>query len=187
MASTAWNSWKSIRAQKPWRHPKISKTELAWLAGLLEGEGSFSLQCYRRHRAEKSGGYQAPSIELKMTDRDVVQRAGKLLGGKQRRVRSWLPKKEKRAAWKGSRKRVFIWRVNGLRAVHLMQLLLSFMGKRRAKRIRELIELHEKQGPRGGKGLAPRLRFTNVAISRREFNQKRRERRRRRTLKPRSK
>jgi hypothetical protein len=47
----------------------LSKVDIAWLAGLLEGEGSFM----RGKRKD------APGISLAMTDRDVVERAAKLL------------------------------------------------------------------------------------------------------------
>jgi len=178
--AAAWKSWKSIRDQEPWRQPEIAEVDFAWLAGLLEGEGCFSLQSYRKHPAEKIGGYQVPSIELKMTDRDVVQRAGKLLGGKQGRVRSQLRKEHGK-----DRKPIFIWRVNGHRAVYLMSLLLPFMGKRRSSRIRELITLHKRQGPRGGHGITPSLRFSHVTTSRNEFNAKRRAKRRAKTARSR--
>jgi hypothetical protein len=119
---------------KPWKLPKIGSRDLAWLAGLLEGEASFSLQHYHH------GGslwYLLPSIEVKMTDRDVICRVGGLLGGGQQRVRSFRPKK---ASWK----RVFIWRVNGRRAVHVMKQLLPHMGKRRSKRISQLVADYER-------------------------------------------
>jgi hypothetical protein len=51
--------------------------DLAWLAGLLEGEGSFGLKKYKRKRGGERG---YPIVKVKMTDRDVVERAAVLFG-----------------------------------------------------------------------------------------------------------
>ena len=48
----------------------IRNVDIAWLAELLEGEGSFVM-------SERS-----IAIVVKMTDRDVVERAAALLGGR---------------------------------------------------------------------------------------------------------
>ena len=48
--------------------------DLAWLAGLLEGEGSFL-------KAPPSSP-NCPRISLEMTDKDVVERAASLMNGK---------------------------------------------------------------------------------------------------------
>lgn len=50
-------------------------TDLYWLAGLLEGEGSF-LSVPTRQGAHR---YKTPRIQLCMTDRDVVERAARIL------------------------------------------------------------------------------------------------------------
>lgn len=120
-------------SQNAWKFPKISVRDLAWLAGLLEGEGCFSLQHYIQVGA---GWFALPSIEVKMTDRDVVQRAGYLLGGGQKRIRMIRPQG-------ASKKRSYTWRVNGQRAVYVMSLLLPNMGKRRARRIKQLVGRYE--------------------------------------------
>lgn len=41
-------------------------------------------------------------------------------------------------------KRAHIWRVNGRRAVHVMSLLLPHMGKRRTRRIKQLMLRYER-------------------------------------------
>ena len=87
-----------------------------------------------------------------MADRDVVERAGKLLGGGQTKVRAGHPKTQKRS-------KIYVWRVNGQRAVHVMRLLLPHMGKRRARRIAALIKGYETHlGPKGGFGFVKRHR-----------------------------
>jgi hypothetical protein len=92
----------------------VSPHDARWLAGLLEGEGSFDL-----HR----GRY--PRIRLAMTDRDVVTQAAHLLGA--RRVRVTLRQAPFRAMWHAE--------VSGTGAAEVMAELLPFMGARRSAQI----------------------------------------------------
>ena len=90
-------------------------TDLYWLAGLLEGEGCFTYS---------HGRY--PSIQLSMTDLDIVERAADLLGvtvGKARGKKFSHHKQQ--------------WRCHlyGLRAAEMMRLLRPLMGERRGERI----------------------------------------------------
>lgn len=97
--------------------PEMSRDDLMWLAGLLEGEACFDL-----HR----GKY--PRIRLGMTDRDVVGRAATLLGGK---VRLSLKPRPQAAMWHVE--------VSGAKAVALMRRVLPFMGARRSAKIAEIL------------------------------------------------
>jgi hypothetical protein len=103
--------------------------DLAWLAGLLEGEGSFT---------DSRGSV---SIQVTMTDSDIIERAAAILGVDTRK--SWQPK--------GNRKRVYGCYVLGPRAVGWMMTLYQFFGERRQRRIREIIETWR------GKKYRPRL------------------------------
>ena len=91
----------------------MSRDDLLWLAGLLEGEGSFDL-----HR----GRY--PRVRLGMTDRDVVGRAATLIGG---RVRLSLKPVPAQATWHVE--------VSGTKAVEVMRAILPHMGARRSAKI----------------------------------------------------
>lgn len=53
-------------------HRRFSDIEIAWMAGLLEGEGCFTAEGGQRAR------FRYPRITLGMTDRDVVERASVL-------------------------------------------------------------------------------------------------------------
>lgn len=97
----------------------ISNLDLAWLAGLLEGEGSFLF-------ASPSSYSAAVGVSLQMSDEDVVARASALMGAAYRR---WVSPRN--PAWKP----VFITNVRGRRAVCVMEMVLPFMGKRRSERI----------------------------------------------------
>lgn len=100
----------------------MTKTDLAWLAGLLEGEGCFSLVNTR---------HSTPAVTLRMRDRDVVTRAHRLIGatGRVRPERSSNPRHS--TIWQFG-----IW---GAAAIRLMRRLLPFMGKRRTAKIMALI------------------------------------------------
>lgn len=89
------------------------KFDTLWLAGLLEGEGSFDA-----HR----GRY--PRIRLAMTDRDVVGRAASLMDSK---IRLALHPAPAQATWHAE--------ISGARAASIMREILPYMGTRRSGKI----------------------------------------------------
>jgi len=93
------------------------KLDVLWLAGLLEGEGSFDA-----HR----GKY--PRIRLAMTDRDVVGRAASLMDAK---VRLSLHPAPAKATWHTE--------ISGERAAEIMREILPHMGTRRSGRIADVL------------------------------------------------
>lgn len=95
--------------------------ELAWLAGLLEGDGCFHLS---------QGRY--PLLVLGMTDRDTVERAQEVCGG----VGSIS---ERPAGTKGY-KPMWRWDVCSVDAIAVMMTVYGMMSTRRQARIREVIE-----------------------------------------------
>lgn len=94
-----------------------NRDDLLWLAGLLEGEGSFDA-----HR----GKY--PRIRLAMTDRDVVGRAASLMGSEFRLALHPAPAK---ATWHTE--------LSGEKAAEIMREILPFMGTRRSQRIADVL------------------------------------------------
>lgn len=95
-----------------------SREEVAWLAGLLEGEGYFSI----------SWQYSRPSfgISCKMTDKDVLEEARRIAGGKLYGPRFNGPGK----------KPFWVWQINHRASVrNLLVALRPTMGRRRAARI----------------------------------------------------
>lgn len=57
--------------------------EIAWAAGLLEGEGSFHIV----KPTVKQRGYPYPSIKVRMTDLEPIQRIAALFGNTVRRLK----------------------------------------------------------------------------------------------------
>ena len=97
--------------------PPIAGSDLCWLAGLIEGEGTFL--------AGPPSAPRSPAVQLSMVDRDIVERAGVLLGVAVTVVPS------RREGWKTA----YCVRVRGARAVLWMQRLRSLMGARRRAQI----------------------------------------------------
>ncbi len=95
-----------------------TNSEVAWLAGLLEGEGSFFLQRRR-----------SPCIRLQMVDKDVVVRAAALMGVGTR----FVPRR--RPNWSDQWKAA----VQGHPALTVMAAVRPFMGNRRGADIDRLL------------------------------------------------
>lgn len=103
-----------------------SDTDIAWLAGLLEGEGHFSCHNKGDGHLRKSIG-----IQLKMTDEDVVLRAAALLGARAHE-NNWA---------RDNRDHQTVWRcaVSGAKAERIMRLVRPYMGQRRGAKIDEIL------------------------------------------------
>ena len=97
--------------------PPIAGPDLCWLAGLIEGEGTFL--------AGPPSAPRSPAVQLSMVDRDIVERAGALLGVATTVVPS------RREGWKTA----YSVRVRGAPAVLWMERLRPFMGTRRHTQI----------------------------------------------------
>jgi hypothetical protein len=57
----------------------LSDVEIAWMAGLLEGEGSFGLDKRSKQRYENSTSPPGPYVKISMTDEDVIEKMAKLV------------------------------------------------------------------------------------------------------------
>jgi hypothetical protein len=113
--------------------PSPSELEVAWLAGLLEGEGSFC-KLVKIRRPKKKAPWKDPyiAVQLGMTDEDVVARAAALMGVTY----------QQRKTPQG-RKMMYQCRAAGVRAEILMKLLRPWMGERRRKQIEDILEFKE--------------------------------------------
>ena len=94
-----------------------TRDDLLWLAGLLEGEGTFD--AHRR---------RYPRVRLAMTDRDVVGRAASLMGAE---IRLALHPAPNKATWHTE--------ISGERAACIMREILPFMGTRRSQKIADVL------------------------------------------------
>lgn len=96
---------------------QITTLDLHWLAGLLEGEGSFI--------AGPPSAPRTPAVVLTMADRDIVDRAAVLLDC----AVGMIP--ARRDGWRDA----YCVRVRGPRAVEWMRRLRPLMGHRRQGQI----------------------------------------------------
>lgn len=107
---------------------KILLLDIAWLAGILEGEGSFMLKT-------KRGFNGTISISLQMTDKDIVDRCAKILNTK-----VYGPYISKQTKLDGSsKKETYLLNVFGSNAASWMMTLFSFLGIRRQEKVIELL------------------------------------------------
>lgn len=115
----------------------LTTTQLYWLAGILEGEGSFALIKSTNGR----GSPRTPQIALQMTDKDVVQQAAVLF---QTGAQAY---KRPRFHWKP----MYATRVHGSIAAGWMMVLYKLMSQRRKEQIRKCLAYWKLQPPHPGK------------------------------------
>ena len=108
----------------------LTETDVAWIAGLLEGEGYFGIDNRSKDRYETSKIPPAPFIKVSMVDEDIIQRLSKLLD---------------KPYFSPSRKTVTGKQVYTLhigekeKVLSILQQILPYMGVRRGERIKECI------------------------------------------------
>lgn len=105
----------------------MTPTEIAWLAGLLEGEGSF-------------GNYSKKTmvdlrVQLAMGDLDVVEKAAAVVGGAP--IYTYDRKGQK--GFRDHHKPQHKITLRGYQAARVMQAILPYMGRRRSEKIEELL------------------------------------------------
>lgn len=105
----------------------MTEIEIAWLAGLLEGEGSF-------------GNYSKKTmvdlrLQLAMGDRDVIEKAAAVVGGAP--VYTYDRKGQK--GFRDHHKPQHKFTLRGYKAARIMEAVLPFMGARRSAKITELL------------------------------------------------
>lgn len=106
-----------------------------WLAGLLEGEGSFV------EFADTNSDMWRCKVYLKMTDLDIIERAQQAAGGVGTICKANPPSKP--GHWKDS----WQWQVQSVPdAIYVMLGVLPFMGQRRSTKIEEILDHAVREG-----------------------------------------
>lgn len=101
----------------------ITPIDIAWLAGLIEGEGNISVNG------------RSITIRVKMTDQDVIARASELLAGK---VYSSKVPRDRRPQW--------LTQVKGATAAGWAMTLYPWLGRRRRQQVRDALAHWRRQG-----------------------------------------
>jgi len=103
----------------------VAALDIAWLAGILEGEACFCIGS--RKVGEKT--YKRITIQLVMTDKDIVQRVAGLFGTRC----CDMPWRD------GSVKPTYRVACTGDRAAGWMMTVYRFMGERRQQKIKDCL------------------------------------------------
>jgi hypothetical protein len=136
----------------------MKQTELYWLAGILEGEGSFMKPSPSTPRL--------PRVSVQMTDEDVIARVATLIGNK---YQTCIDVKNPTYKPLHSVKTV------GKKAVDLMRLLRPLMGIRRQKQIDAALATYTTYVPRSprrkldAQGIANVVMLANSGLPQREI------------------
>lgn len=117
-----------------------------WLAGLLEGEGSFL--------PPPPSAPNRPAIQIAMTDEDVLARAAELLGVSYHRWQRKNP--QAKASFQAA--------LRGRRAVELMKQLYPLMGQRRRQQIDRALAAYTPPGSRQYVNPAAKLTIEQVVV-----------------------
>jgi hypothetical protein len=104
---------------------QIEQNNLYWLAGILEGEGSFMKPYSKKNTA-------APRIAMVSTDKDIIYRVGKLLEIKTIQERKSPP-------GYGYKTQYFFTLVSS-RCIEIMNTLYPLMGERRQRQIKTALD-----------------------------------------------
>nr|YP_010835622.1 hypothetical protein NQY40_pgp021 [Ulva meridionalis]WFS80090.1 hypothetical protein [Ulva meridionalis] len=98
----------------------ISEIEIAWLAGLFEGEAYFGLDKRSKKRYLNSTSPPAPFIKIAMTDEDIIYRVAKLLNKKY-----YIPSRLTKTG-----KKVFVCYIGDRKTlIYLLPKILPYMGE----------------------------------------------------------
>lgn len=103
----------------------VTRENLLWLAGLLEGEGSFII--HKRHPTDPAP--TLPRIQLGMQDPDVVYRAAHIFG-----VAVTILKQRP-----GENRPIYRCIISTAPAIGWMFMLFPFMGRRRKQQIKRVL------------------------------------------------
>ena len=108
----------------------LTETDVAWIAGLLEGEGYFGIDNRSKDRYEISKTPPSPFIKVSMVDEDIIQRLSRLLD------KSYFSPSRKTVTGK----QVYTLHIGEKEKVlSILQQILPYMGVRRGERITECI------------------------------------------------
>jgi hypothetical protein len=104
----------------------LKETDIAWLAGLFEGEASFGLDTRSATRYKNSTAPPSPYIKIAMTDEDIIAKVSKLVN------KSYFSPRRLTV----TKKQVYICHIGDRSTLNfLLPRLLPYMGARRQKTI----------------------------------------------------
>lgn len=128
------NGRKKCGHRRGKRLPYISELDIAWAAGLMEGEGTFgsTRQITKLKRKNVYSIHNQPRVQLQMQDKDVVERFARLVD-----CNLLGPYENKRSDKSFSKEHKLCWVVGfaGYKASQFMKLVKPHLGERRQYQI----------------------------------------------------
>lgn len=121
----------------------IETKDIAWLAGIIEGEGSISI-CNGGFNKTYSKYYITPHIQVTMTDKDVIDRVASIWKSKTRG-----PYKKERNGTQC--KDAYNTSIGGMKAASWLMTLYPLFGVRRRAKAKEVLAKWRELGPTRGK------------------------------------
>lgn len=103
----------------------MTDVERAWLAGIYEGEGTFYYDSASKY----------PTLRIKMIDRDIIQRVADFFGNV---VESYEDNR------KETYQKMYVAAIRGQPSIRIIGKIWEFLGKRRKKQVRDVIDQSEK-------------------------------------------
>jgi len=104
------------------------RDQLLILSGIFEGEGWFGIN------KRKHGWTPSAAMEIQMTDEDILQKFQTYL-----EVNKNLVKRNRKI--KKHHKTVYRFSIRGYRALHFMEEMLPYLGKRRQKQYYDVVKI----------------------------------------------
>ena len=108
--------------------------DLLWLAGLLEGDGHFSLSKNSKSKPNRCG------IKVQMIDADTVEKVASIFKVSMR--------SENRIKTNKNHNKTYTAEIYCQKSLSLMKLLSPYMGVRRQQKIHEIIDVYNNKLPR---------------------------------------
>lgn len=126
-----------------YKRKEYKDTDIAYLAGIIDGEGSIYIGNFSCNPTSKLPYYQT-NIQVTNTDEALIQWLYDTFGG--------LVNTKSREKTDRPRKKAFIWTVSGERLTHLCEILMPFLisKKRQAEIMLRMRATFTKNGSRKG-------------------------------------
>ncbi len=115
---------------------EMTEGEFMWLVGILEGEGTFTPIRQRNKAGDQI--YSRPRIQLQSNDKDVVERAARLL--KANVVGPYLNKRSERPSFNDNPKPCWVVTVTRRDTEELLRRMLPEMSARRQEQIEQALK-----------------------------------------------
>jgi len=126
----------------------VSELELGWLAGLLEGEGTFTPhRCTRKLKKKPGWRYVSymPRVQIQTQDKDVAQRVADLVGSNL--LGPYSNKRTKKATFSQNKyKPCWVVSFAGAKAAEYLTKMRPLMGERRKSQFDHALHLWERKG-----------------------------------------